>query len=469
MQKSLLFKIAAIIALIVALLVPQSMIEYQIYQRSARQADVLRDVAASSAGAQQVTGPVLVVPWQECEVVKEWDYEKKKYVDSCRYQARELRFFPDDLAIEASADVEARRRGIYRAQLYGMRAKVKATYTLPAGLGIEVDRARVTLGRPVLALGISDVRGLRENPVLRGAGEDRRFQPGPVSKALGAGIHAPLDPLDIAQAHRFEVAFDLDLQGMESLRVVPLGGTTRMTLSSPWPHPSFGGRFLPRTHAIAEDGFKAEWKVSSLATAAREQLRPPVQKAEGSPGAPAIGHPAGSPHLPGVDAFAVTFIEPVNVYLLAERAVKYGLLFVVLTFGAFFVFELLKGLAIHPVQYGLVGLALAIFFQLLISLSEHLPFWQAYVLSTAACIGLIGFYLAHVLKRAVRGVAFGGLLSLLYGMVYVVLRSEDSALLMGSCVLFGALALAMVLTRNIDWYRVGAKPSAPSTASASAT
>jgi inner membrane protein len=144
-----------------------------------------------------------------------------------------------------------------------------------------------------------------------------------------------------------------------------------------------------------------------------------------------------------------------------ERSVKYGFLFIGLTFAAFFLFEVLKRLAIHPVQYALVGLALAIFFLLLISLSEHLGFAAAYAIAAASCVALIGYYVAHVLKSVRRGVFFGIALSALYGLLYVLLRVEDQALLMGSLLVFACVASAMVATRRVDWYALAANPSVP--------
>ena len=159
--------------------------------------------------------------------------------------------------------------------------------------------------------------------------------------------------------------------------------------------------------------------------------------------------------LAGLDRFNVGFIEPVNVYSMAERATKYGLLFVVLTFAAFFIFEVLKCLPIHPVQYLLVGLALALFFLLLVGLSEHIAFLHAYLIASAGCIVLIGFYLSYVLHDWRRGMAFGTALTALYGALYMLLISENNALVMGSILLFAILAAVMIATRKVDWYQIG--------------
>jgi inner membrane protein len=197
---------------------------------------------------------------------------------------------------------------------------------------------------------------------------------------------------------------------------------------------------------VSRDGFAAQWRTSHFATNLSQLHQRCVQSRQ-------------------CDAFnqhslTVSFVQPVDLYQTVERSVKYGFLFIGLTFAAFFLFEVLKRLAIHPVQYALVGLALAIFFLLLISLSEHLGFAAAYLIASASCVALNGYYVAHVLKSVRRGALFGLALSALYGLLYVLLRVEDHALLMGSMLVFACVASAMVATRRVDWYTLAANPSA---------
>jgi inner membrane protein len=206
-----------------------------------------------------------------------------------------------------------------------------------------------------------------------------------------------------------------------------------MTLRSDWGSPSFGGRFLPLKHQIGAEGFEAQWQVSALARNLDRILR-----TEGD--------------TPTEEAFDIAFIEPVNVYLQTERAVKYGFLFVGLTFAAFFFFELLKGLRIHPMQYLLVGFSLAMFFLLLLSLTEHISFLWAYLAASAASVALLGIYLVHILKNLWNGLGFAAGLTQLFGVLFGLLMSEDNALLMGSALLFTALATVMLATRKLDWY-----------------
>jgi inner membrane protein len=220
-------------------------------------------------------------------------------------------------------------------------------------------------------------------------------------------------------------SFTLELAGSEALALAPKGADTAVAMRADWPHPSFQGRFLPATHDIGANGFTANWRVSRFAAqSARDE------------------------------AIAVSFIEPVGLYQMLERASKYGFLFIGLTAAAFMLLELLRRLAIHPIQYALVGLALAMFFLLLTALSEHIGFGAAYALATAACVALISAYLVRISKAV--ALFFGSSLTALYGVLYALLQSEDYALLGGSLLLFALLAAVMLGTRRVDWYRLSA-------------
>ena len=207
---------------------------------------------------------------------------------------------------------------------------------------------------------------------------------------------------------------------------------------------------MPDEQPAGAQGFRRTWTIASVSNGTQEQLAAlaaPDRRASGTGGAARVR--------PNVDAVTIAFIEPVNVYTMSARAVKYGLLFVALTFAAFFLFEVLKALPIHPIQYLLVGLALALFFLLLVALSEHIDFWLAYLAASGACILLIGYYLAAVLRDWRRGAGFAGGLACLYGALYGLLVSENNSLVLGSLLLFAILGGVMVGTRKVDWYQLG--------------
>lgn len=439
MDKKVLYKILAIGLMSILLLVPLSLIEDQIRGRSGRQNEVKQNIANSAAGAQVLSGPVIALRYHEAvepETVK--DPETGRITRTPRYVVKTRFLPPEALSIEGDAEVETRHRGIYQARLFHLNLAVAGRFVIEPLTGGETGGG-ISNVEATLILGIADPRGVDSDPEVTINGQRQRFAtPGGKAKA-GADLALPqlaiaLGSIDPTQPSSFNFSFPLQLTGTERFAIAPSGEANSIRLKSAWPHPNFGGRFLPRERQVGSSGFTAHWEVSHLARDFTATLNP------------ASG-----------EVLSVDFIDPVNVYLQAERAVKYGALFIVLTFAGFFLTEILRRSPIHAMQYLLVGLALAIFFLLLIALSEHLPFVVAYGISSAACIGLIGLYLAGALGGAKPGMAFAGGLTGLYGVLYGVLLSEDNALLMGSVLLFLALGTTMVATRRLNWYRLGAQ------------
>lgn len=433
LRNPLFFKILMISLLALILLIPLGMIQSKISERQMLQNQVQQDIARSASGPQTITGPYLVLRYKLIERKTTKDsFGNEKVVTSSSMQDTVVK--PRNLKIDGNADVETRNRGIYKARLFNLHSNLTGDFVVPQGYGINSPVGDIIPVAAYFVMQVSDSRGIRNAPVLTLNGSSREFAPGAVGPIAGNGIHVPLPALDAAQAHAFNFDFPLELQGMTTLAVSPTGNNTEMSLKSSWPHPSFGGSYLPLTRTVDKNGFSAQWLVTNLA-------RNNTAQGESGQGVCA-------------ETFSVDFIDPVNVYLMSERAVKYGVLFVVLVFTSFFMFEVLRSLRIHPMQYLLVGLAMAMFFLLIISLSEHMPFLASYVISGAACAALIGIYLAGVLQNRKPGLAFSGGIALLYAVLYGVLQSEDNALLMGTLVMFSALAAVMVLTRRMDWYRL---------------
>jgi inner membrane protein len=453
MQKQLFFKLISIGFLTLLLLIPLGLIEGVIAARKHRQVEVEQTIAASSAGAQTLIGPVLLIQYTERVFTRTKDDKGKEQVTATDHDRRAI-FTPASLDVKANATTGEKYKGLYKALLHTTKGRWRANFNVPANLGLSVDPSLIKVRDGFLVFGVSDPRGLLGRPTITWNGERREAGSGTYLSSAPNGLHANLGRWEAATAVNAEASVDLELLGTSSLAFAPVGQETSVTLQSPWPHPNFLGDFLPRDHSIGSEGFSARWGVTNFATNNDTLLR----------GDSAVGlflreYAQDTLHAPragrGFDTFGVKFIEPVNVYLRAERAVKYGVLFVALTFAAFFLLEILKSLRIHALQYGLVGLALAVFFLLTISLSEHIAFGWAYFAASIACVGLLTFYIAHVLKSALRGVAFGALFGLLYTVLYGLLLSEDNALVLGSLLLFVALAAVMILTRKVDWYHLG--------------
>jgi inner membrane protein len=446
MNKNLTIKLGAIALLILLLLIPLLMIDGIIDERQQLRDGVLEDIARSSSYSQQLTGPVMVVPYRK--VVRTWktnEKTNKRYEEVSEARGR-LYFLPERFELDGQVQTELRKRGIYEARLFHADNRIDGHFSLPAQLGIKENFADYQFDAPFLAVGISDIRGIENALKLELGGQQLDFVPGSEVAWIGEGVHVTLPALDASKATQLTFGFDLRLQGTGSLRVVPVGKTSSVSLAANSPHPSFVGNFLPAKREINDQGFSADWQTSFFSTNLQEAMERCV---------------AGDCDALNGRSFGVSFIDPVDQYLKSDRAIKYALLFIVLTFAGFFLFEVLKSLAVHPVQYALVGVALAFFYLLLLSLSEHIGFALAYLLSASGCVLLIGFYVSHVLRSARHGLSFSAGLAALYGLLYGLLSAEDYALLMGSLMLFGLLGVFMVLTRKLDWYGIGLKSAKP--------
>ena len=442
MQKTLLVKAVLVAVVFVVLLVPIAMIRGIVGERAARQQAVVQEIAASSFGKQTFAGLVLSLPYAEEYDVDVGDGRDKR-TEKVRIE-RTVRHFPSTGDWSGTVTVGQKHRGLFRVRTFDWQVSVQGDFVLDAKMAIERTRAdsRIVFGQPVVHLGLGDPRGLVGTPILEWAGQRVVLERGSGMARMSGGLHATVPAFGPTWPQRVVYAIRMGLQGTESLGVVPLADSNRVNLKSNWPHPSFRGQFLPQPQSqqIGKDGFTAQWTITSLASSAQQQALALFDpKREGQP----------------LDRLEVAFIEPIDIYALSDRAVKYGFLFIGLTFGCFLLFEVLRRLAIHPAQYALVGLALATFFLLLIALSEHIAFWIAYLSAATACIVLMGHYLSAVLGGVRRGMSFAAMQTALYGALYGLLVSEDNALLLGSLLVFGLIAVAMIMTRNVDWYRVG--------------
>ena len=440
----LLLKILLIGGLLLLLAVPVMMLQGLVWERQQRGHEVAEDIAQSSSRAQQVVGPLLRVQIerQVRQVRMFEDREGKRSEEEVVIATDVVLVAPTALRIDGDLETEIRRRGIFEALVYLARMRVDAEfapYSLPEpGPGTVSQR----IVQAAFVLGVGDARGIRGLQASLGA-DKLAAEPGTAIAWLPAGFTMPVEPARLALPGK--LVLQLDLAGTQSLHWVPSGDETQVTLRSPWAHPSFVGQFLPDAPKVSEAGFEAQWRVSRLAAQTQEGMR-------------SCGSESTDCAAVSQSGFGVKLIDPVDRYLKTDRAIKYAWLFIVLVFGAVFFLELLRpGVRVHPLQYGLTGLALAIFFLLLLSLSEHIGFGPAYLVAAAACVALVTTYLVAPLGGTGRALGFGGLLAALYGLLYGLLQSEDYALLMGALALFTLLATAMLLTRRLDWYGLTAR------------
>ncbi|MFS2161683.1 cell envelope integrity protein CreD [Pseudomonas sp. Pseusp122] len=448
MNRSLTIKLGMIALLIILLLVPLMMIDGMIGDRQGRRDGVLEDIARSSSYSQQLSGPLLVVPYRKTLNLWKTNAQTNERYQETVQERGFLYFLPDTFKLNGTVHTELRSRGIYEARLFHADNTIEGNFQVPEHLGISEDFDSYQFDQPYLSVGISDIRGIENGLKLKLNNQEVDFVPGSRLEWLGEGVSANLPAIDGSRATQLNFAFDLILQGTGQLKVTPVGKSSEVVLNADWPHPSFIGSYLPTRREITDTGFSANWQTSFFSTNLEEALS---RCHEAAPCAELSNR-----------SFGVSFIEPVDQYLKSERAIKYALLFIGLTFAGFFLFEVMKNMAVHPIQYALVGVALAFFYLLLLSMSEHLGFALAYLLSAGACLALIGFYICHVLRSVQHGLGFTAGLAALYALLYGLLRAEDYALLMGSLLLFGLLGVFMIMTRKLDWYGVAlAKPAKP--------
>lgn len=447
MNKTLLIKIGVISVIGIILLLVLESVSGTIWERQSFQAVAKSSVARSWTGSQKIFGPILAVPYRIKWNTEEWSENGKRKI--VRHKSREgIKYIlASSSQLEAKIVTDIRYQGIYQFPVYSTDLNIKGNFLAEniaekIKVSLPNQNAKLTYAQPYLALAVSDARGINNVPMLNWEKKDFVFKAGSRLSFMDRGLHAPL-PEDLLKTvnGKGELPFSLSLslRGMDEIKFYPTASNYQLSLVSPWPHPKFQGDFLPLSRKITDQGFDAQWEVSSFASNIEEKilLCEKKQCEEVMSG-----------------SFGVEFIEPVDVYLQSERSLKYGFLFIVLIFVAFFLFEVLKKLPIHPIQYGLVGLAIALFYLLLLSLSEHVEFLLSYFLAAVASIVLISFYLVKVLNNGKSALVFGGLLALLYLTLYIIVSAESFALLMGSALVFIVLAVVMITTRNIDWYQV---------------
>lgn len=451
----LLSKMALIGLLMLLLLVPLGMVNDLVQERIHHRQVATHDVARAHSGPQTLSGPVLHVPYTETyvrTVVTDGNNAQRR--QETVNEARVLTVFPKTLETRSTLTTETRYRGIFPVTVYGSRHDTEGQFVMPE-LPPREPNGRITLGQPWLVLGVSDLRGLGGRPQLALNGQPLEVVALPPDVRLPTGLAAAVAPEALTPGAVLSVRVGLDLAGTGRIGFMPLAQDNTVTLTSTWPHPVFDGDFLPRSRRVSADGFEATWHVPALSTQAQQQFLEWSRSGRST---------TGERPSPGasVEQFAVSLNDPVDVYRLSERATKYGLMFVLLTFAAFFVLETVKTWRIHPVQYLMVGAALVLFFLLLLSLSEHLGFLPAYGAASTASLLLLTHYLRHVLCGWTPALGMGGLLLALFGVLYGILIAEDNALVMGSLLMFGVLAAVMVATRRVDWATVMQRP-APTT------
>lgn len=427
MLKSPLFwKITTLIGCIVLLSLPLMMVRELINERADFRSEVVDAIEQSTSGSQKLAGPLIAIPITETlsrmENQKEVNYQR-----SWVYY-----WLPESLAVTGKQTVESRRVGIYSGQVWHNALQIKASFD-PLRLA-ALRKTNIVLGQPRLVVSVGDARGIGAIHAPEVNGNVLSVEPGLGISGDGAGIHMPMPAL--AEDNKpLEIAFSLDLNGTGEFSLVPLGRNSELQLTSNWPHPGFLGSFLPTQREVSAAGYRAHWQSSWFANDMGSYFKDDME--------------IPWSRLP---AFSADVMSLADQYQLTDRATKYAILLIGLTFMAFFVFESLTRRPLHPMQYLLVGLSLVLFYLVLLALSEHIGFIAAWLAASLSGAVMNGIYLQAVLRGWRNSLLFIAALLLLDGVMWFLLHSEDSALLLGTGVLALALSVLMFLTRRVDWY-----------------
>ena len=428
-----IIRIAIIGVIVLAMLIPLKMVEGVTEERQGYFDETFQEIARIWGDEQNIAGPFLIVPEVHRFQVKDDDGD---IVWHTRH--RERVYLPTELNLDIQIDHQMRRRAIYEVPVY--LATVKFNGTFPAldpqllnrtDVEVQLDLARI-------AVGISHTQSINTASALKFGDAESAFTAGTTQSWIGTGVHAAA--LGVSNTNATTFAFDLEIKGTHQLGFTPVGNTTEVQMTSTWPHPSFNGTYLPERYEVRDDGFTAKWTVHELARDLPGSWRVDQKQVELA------------------RSYArVSLFQPVTNYRVIDRAIKYGFLFIALTFLGFVCFELTTAIRFHPVQYGVVGVGLVLFYLALLSLSEHIDFGFSYLIATALITALISWYVWAMTRIWQLCAWMAVVVASLYTTLYVLLQLEDFSLLVGTAVLFAGLIALMFTTRSLT----AAEPAEP--------
>jgi inner membrane protein len=404
------------------------MIQEIISEREHKQTEAINEVSSKWGKEQTIAGPMISIPYS---------YYVKKTVSNDTTQRVEwfqdfIHILPNELNIQSEVMPELRKRGIYEIVVYNTKIKVSGKFSNLNLSQFDIQPENIQFDNAKLLIGITDLRGIEKQIKLRWNGEYFNFNPGVTTNdVVYNGINSPIK-INLMDSTDYDFSFSLDLKGSQLLYFTPVGKVTDVNMTSVWKNPSFEGAFLPDSRKVTNHGFTANWNILNL-----NRNYPQAW--------------TGSKFSLNESAFGINLLLPVDNYQKSYRAIRYAILFIGFTFMVFFFIEVLNRYFIHPVQYILVGIALVIFFILLISISEQLNFNSAYIISAIATLLLIAGYIKAILKSTKLTFLISGILLILYSFIFIIIQLQDLSLLIGSIGIFIVLGLVMYFSRKIDW------------------
>lgn len=474
-----IFKILLCGFLGLLLLIPASMVEELVSGRNQLKNAATQEIASKWGSSTVLSGPVLTIPYQsqEDQVVNVNGVQTYRSIPKTKY----LHVLPNDLSFETSVDPSVRSRGIYDVVVYRSASSIRGSFDLKELPSLFAKRGIPDYAHATVTIGFSDSKGVESIGKLKFGNAESEFTPGSsIRGVLPNGTSSEVDVASLSGTVAFSA--DVSVRGSEWIKYLPLGKSTSVKVSSAWANPSFDGAFLPTERNVSDKGFTAEWKIldynrdfpqfwddnayslgyvaSGVAYGGGDSWDPYGNTRMMKYAETSVSDVAANSVNLGSSAFGVSLKQGIDSYDKTSRTVRYAILVIGLTFVSFFLMEVMHKMRIHPIQYLLVGFALVVFYTLTLSLSEHMSFDLAYLASAVMTVALVSGYVGLAFRTKELTLTILSILSILYAFIYVILSSEDYALLLGSFGIFFVLALLMYATRNIDWYSIGDKKEA---------
>ena len=431
LKTNIYFKICAIIIIGFLLLIPTSMIKSLIRERENTQQRAIYEISSKWGEEQTLTGPFITIPYNR--YIKR--FFKKDSIEKIIKIKEYIHFLPSELIVNGEIKPEQRYRGIYEIVVYNSTLNISGTFNKLTFSDFDIPLKNIQFDKATLSLGISDLHGIEKQVSVDWNNKLFSFNPGTITNNLiKSGINTNIT-INSSNKSSYQFSLNLDLKGSQKLYFVPVGEVSDVTIKSEWNNPSFNGAFLPDSRTIKTTGFNANWNILHLNRNFPQKWIGRINNINKS-------------------AFGINLLLPVDNYQKSMRSIKYALLFIVFTFIVFFFVEILRKVFIHPVQYILVGIALVVFYTLLLSISEHLNYNLAFITSAILTLLLIIGYVKAILKSNQLTLLIGGILTVLYAFIFVIIQLQDYALLIGSIGIFIILGLVMYFSRKIDWYNL---------------
>jgi len=431
LKSNIYFKVGIIIFLMLILMIPTAMVESLIHERENVQARAIEEVSSKWGKGQIISGPFISIPFDK--YVKR--FNKKDSINEIIVLKEWAYFLPEELKIDGNIVPEKRYRGIYEVVVYESKLKIEGNFDNFDFKKLDIDKKDVHFDKATINFGINDLKGIEKQVSINWNNENISFNSGTATKhIISSGINAVV-PIQKDSVTNYEFTTEIDLKGSQYLYFTPVGKTTDITINSNWQTPSFTGMYLPDDRTVSEQGFESKWNILHLNRNYPQEW-------------------VGNSFEIDSSSFGTDLLLPVDNYKKSYRVARYAILFLVLTFVTFFFVEVMKKVFIHPIQYLLVGIAIIVFYTLLLSLSEHIKFNIAYILASVLTISLVSLYTIAILKSKQIGFLIFGILFIMYAFIFTIIQLEDYALLIGSIGMFTILGIVMYYSRKIDWYNI---------------